>query len=343
MKTSALKNEGPRTRHFTLEAVPMPPVPVKVEAPVTEERAASAAHVKARQRRAFEPFLVISVLFVIAVLIYESMTQASLKHMSLLGLAHANGYLTYIPVEYQPSRGLWLLFGWIGTGMMTLMMLYTLRKRGGTVGRLGERLGTMRVWLNAHMFLGVMGPVFIVFHTTFKFNGIIGTSFWCMVVTAVFGVLGRYIYLQIPRSITGAELKEKDIGLLIEGLEAEIELRSKGLKASAFLSEISAPVKAESMRPVRALLYMMWNDTVNRLKVRRIKRELKDRYGLSPRVRAALGALLGRKSALIRKRNFLSTSQRLLHYWHVLHIPLAIVMFLIMFIHIAVYYMFRPV
>ena len=115
------------------------------------------------------------------------------------------------------------------------------------------------------------------------------------------------------------------------------------MKAGAFLSEITSPEKAQSIGPVKALLYMMWNDTANRLKVRRIKRELKRDYGLSPRVMAALGALLSRKSALIRKRNFLSTSQKLLHYWHVLHIPLAIVMFLIMFVHIAVYYMFRPV
>ncbi|MBI4950132.1 MAG: hypothetical protein HY955_08320 [Deltaproteobacteria bacterium] len=334
-----LKKEEPGTSRFTLEVVPSPPREA-VEL-VAGERAAPVSRQKAGavDKRAFEPFLVISVLFLTAVLIYESITQAGLRHMSLLSFAHALGYLKSIPVEYEPSSGLWLLFGWIGSAMMLLMMVYTLRKRGGLLGR----LGSMRIWLNGHMFLGVMGPVLIVFHTTFKFNGIIGTSFWCMVVTAVFGVLGRYIYLQIPRSMTGAELKEKDIERLITGLEAEIDLRSKGLKAGAFLSEITSPEKAQSIGPVKALLYMMWNDTANRLKVRRIKRELKRDYELPPRVRDALGTLLSRKSALIRKRNFLATSQRLLHYWHVLHIPLAIVMFLIMFVHIAVYYMFRPV
>ncbi|HAO92687.1 MAG: hypothetical protein A2X93_05385 [Deltaproteobacteria bacterium GWC2_56_8] len=339
MNTSALKKEEPGTSRFTLEVVPSPAS--EPRAPAAEEHAAPVSRQKAGavDKKAFESFLVISVLFLTAVLIYESITQASLRHISLLSLAHAFGYLKSIPVEFKPSSGLWLLFGWTGTGMMVLMMAYTLRKRGGLLGR----LGSMRIWLNGHMFLGVMGPVLIVFHTTFKFNGIIGTSFWCMVVTAIFGVLGRYIYLQIPRSMTGAELKEKDIERLITGLEAEIELRSKGLKAGAFLSEITSPEKAQSIGPVKALLYMMWNDTANRLKVRRIKRELKRDYGLSPRVMAALGALLSRKSALIRKRNFLSTSQKLLHYWHVLHIPLAIVMFLIMFVHIAVYYMFRPV
>jgi len=31
----------------------------------------------------------------------------------------------------------------------------------------------------------------------------------------------------------------------------------------------------------------------------------------------------------------------MLHYWHVFHIPLSGVMFLIMFFHIIVYYVFR--
>ncbi len=51
-----------------------------------------------------------------------------------------------------------------------------------------------------------MGPILVLFHTAFKFGGIVAVSFWSMVAVFLSGVIGRFIYLQIPRSIEGREL-----------------------------------------------------------------------------------------------------------------------------------------
>lgn len=331
--------------------------------------ARSAAVQRARPERSlsFEWFLVITVLIVAALGAYESFTEMFFPAFSILSRVHKLGYLKHYPIAYEPSKGIWHPIGWIGSGMMGVMMLYSLRKRVSAL----NSFGSMRHWLSAHMFLGIMGPLLVTLHTTFKFHGLIATSFWCMTVTMVFGILGRYIYVQIPRSITGAELGVKEIEKSVEDLDGELGrylslanisnllgelgIRDTGrIMASinkdaaylnkshitGFLKEIGS-VEVRKANPLTALFSMMWTDVRNYFKTYRINRVLKTRYSLSRASREEIISLLKRKAALIRRRNLLSTSQRLLHHWHVLHVPLAIVMFLIMFVHIIVYYVFR--
>jgi hypothetical protein len=221
--------------------------------------------------------------------------------------------------------------------MMVVMMLYTLRKRLAFM----SIFGSMRRWLSLHMFLGIMGPLLVTLHTTFKLHGLIATSFWCMIVTMVFGILGRYIYVQIPRSITGTELGEQDIEGMVASIEARLANYRSNANLSRFLNTVDCPAsQASSMSLPVALVFMGWTDFKNRLRILRVGRILKSRFNLAYRVRRDITAQLRKKAALIRKRSFLTTSHRMLHYWHVFHIPLAIVMFLIMFLHIIVYYIF---
>jgi len=269
--------------------------------------------------------------------VYESVTEAWYPAYSLVRTAHLFGYLEDYPVIYQPSKGIWRTLAWTGTGMMVVMMFYTVRKRFAFM----SVFGSMRRWLSLHMFLGIMGPLLITFHTTFKFHGIVATSFWCMITTMVFGILGRYIYVQIPRSITGTELGVQEIEAMVANIESRLEGYRTNANLSRFLNTVDCPSEqANSMSLPAALLLMSWTDLKNRFRIMRVSRILRSRFNLSYRVRRDIVAQLRRKAAIIRKRSFLATSHRLLHYWHVFHIPLAIVMFLIMFIHIAVYFIF---
>ena len=270
--------------------------------------------------------------------VYESVAEARYPAYSLVRMAHLFGYLKDYPVIYEPGKGIWRLLGWGGSGMMVVMMLYTVRKRFAFM----SVFGSMRRWLSLHMFLGIMGPLLITFHTTFKFHGLVATSFWCMIITMIFGILGRYIYVQIPRSITGTELGVQEIEAMVASIESRLEGYRANANLSRFLNTVDCPAEqASSMSLPAALVLMAWTDFKNRLRIMRVERILKARFNLAYRVRRDIVAHLRKKAALIRKRNFLTTSHRLLHYWHVFHIPLAIVMFLIMFMHIAVYYIFR--
>ncbi|MFQ5736654.1 MAG: hypothetical protein ACE5GY_07305 [Thermodesulfobacteriota bacterium] len=316
---------------------------------IPHERAAASGRAREQTRPAsravpgglsFEWFLFVAFFAVGLAGAYESVTESYLPAVSLLRLAHTHGYLQAYPIVYEPSKGVWHPIGWIGSGMMVVMMLYTVRKRFSFMGA----LGSMRRWLSIHMFFGVMGPLLVTLHTTFKLHGLVATSFWCMITTMVFGILGRYIYVQIPRSITGAELGVKDIDDMVRGIDAGLE----GFRTNANISRLFKEVehvdeRAGEMNLVAALPYMIGNDMKNRFRIMRINRILKRRFKLGPRARGRIVEHLRKKAALIRKKNLLTTSHRMLHYWHVFHIPLAIVMFFIMFLHIAVYYVFRPV
>lgn len=301
---------------------------------------------KSHKKFKFERLLVASALLIAAAGLFESVTQKYNPAYSALSLIHSYGYLKSLPVIYEPSKGLWYWCGWAGSVMMVLMMVYSLRKHFSFIP-----FGSMRNWLNFHMFLGITGPALITFHTTFKFHGLIATSYWSMVLTVAFGILGRYIYLQIPRSINGAEMGVKDIEKAIGGIERRLEWNldastRSGVSRESLLrlvNEIAEP-QAENggQNAFKALLAAVRTDLKNRYKSWKIRSILMSKYGLGSRSGKEAAELIMKKAALIRKKNFLAASHKLLKYWHVVHIPLAIVMFSIMVLHVIIYYIFRP-
>jgi hypothetical protein len=92
--------------------------------------------------------------------------------------------------------------GVIGSLMMLLLLLYSIRKRF----RFMRGRGDIGYWLNYHIWLGITGPLLVIFHSAFKLHGIIVISFWSMVGVALSGVFGRFLYLQIPRAESGDDL-----------------------------------------------------------------------------------------------------------------------------------------
>lgn len=304
--------------------------------PIKQETAVKRA--AASTGYSLEWTMALTVILLVAAGAYESYTETRAPGYSVLGVLQAHGYLKAYQAAYEPGKGVWRALGWTGSSMMVLMMLYSLRKRLSFM----RRFGSMRLWLSAHMFLGIIGPVLVTFHTTFKLHGIIATSFWCMIVTAIFGILGRYIYVQIPRGISGAELGVKDIDAAITDIDMEYGRYLGKENRTGLLDGVSLEQDGDKARSIPgALLLMIRNDISNVLRIRRLNKALKGRFNLASSERRRLVWLLKTRASLIRRKGLLSTSHRLLHYWHVFHIPLAGVMFLIMFLHIIVYYVFR--
>ncbi len=106
------------------------------------------------------------------------------------------------------------------------------------------RLGRLKYWLEFHIFLCTLGPVMILFHTAFKFGGLVSVSFWSMVAVVASGVIGRFIYIQIPRTIEGRELSLHEVKAMKVNLE-EILNSSYGLDAGSqqLVLEAATPSK----------------------------------------------------------------------------------------------------
>ncbi len=111
------------------------------------------------------------------------------------------------------------LLGIIGALFMILLLAYSLRKRL----RFMRGWGNLDAWLNVHIFFGLAGPALVLFHAVFKIGGLVGLCFGAMVVVVASGVVGRYIYRMIPRSLSGMELSR--IELEAEEIRLTFEIR----------------------------------------------------------------------------------------------------------------------
>ena len=219
--------------------------------------------------------------------------------------------------------------GLVGSGMMLLMLLYSVRKRVGAL----RQVGSLSRWLDVHIFLGVIGPLLVILHSSFKVHGLVALSFWSMIIVASSGVLGRYLYLQIPRTRAGEALALDDLERLDRELSERLRTRF-GLDAGQ-LAELDAVT--EALPPRMGLLQGMALIVVDDVRLRSRLRQFSRRCPSVPRPLLREFGRTVRQKATSRRRLLLwGRLHELFHYWHVLHKPFALVMYLFMFVHVAV-------
>ncbi len=217
--------------------------------------------------------------------------------------------------------------GILGTLFMVVLLAYSLRKRL----RFMRGWGNLNDWLEVHIFLGLCGPVLVLLHTVFEFSGLVGISFWAMTLVVVSGIIGRYIYQAIPRSISGMELNR--IELEAEEIGITYELR-KRLPVGHPLWDRLADLEKSTRRTGPGGALWTGGETA-KLRVT-FNRALKKTRVLSFSERRKLLGLVIKRQKLMRRKAFLDKTQKILNYWHLLHIPFVVLMFLILIVHIYV-------
>ena len=233
----------------------------------------------------------------------------------------------------KPSGLLGQGLGVLGSFMMIIgVAVYMIRKRF----RSFFHVGYLKDWLELHIFLCTLGPIFVLFHTAFKFGGIVAVSFWSMTAVVLSGVIGRFIYIQIPHTIEG-----QLIG--IDELNSQSEKYSQQLKTEfqipeylfSRIEEISSIKRYKSAKLKTGFLFIIKDYIGMKSALHRLKHELI--LAEIPRVNRKLILKTAKSKLIISRRiGLLQTMQNIFKYWHVVHLPFAIVMFVIMFIHIAV-------
>ncbi len=227
--------------------------------------------------------------------------------------------------------------GIFGSLMMVVLLLYSLRKRT----RFMQKAGNIRYWLNYHIWLGVTGPTLVLFHTAFKFGGIVSISFWSMVAVVLSGVIGRYIYLQIPRSLSGHELSARDLADMDRDLQLQLaEIHGMDERTLAEIQNVTSPERASSKEGLASIGRWIGDDLKLRGKLRSVRRKLRAAGTVSSMDIHILVKLAKERAKLRRRMAFLSQAQKLLHHWHVFHKPFALVMLVIMVVHVVVTVLF---
>jgi len=230
--------------------------------------------------------------------------------------------------QLKPGGEIGLLYGIAGATLMVLMLTYSLRKRVGLL----QRAGRLGVWLDLHIWCGVTGPLLIALHSAGKVGGLIAIAFWSMVAVALSGLLGRFLYAQIPRTAAGDQISLEEA----RRLDAELAeaLRRELGEASGELPALDGTAATAASGSVLGALAGL---AVEPLRVRARLRRFRRRHPALPRPLMRRLASAVRQRALLHRRIALwRRIHELFHYWHVFHKPFAILMYLFAAIHIGV-------
>lgn len=142
--------------------------------------------------------------------------------VSRIGIPAASGFLGHS-------------LGVLGFGLMLMTeTFYSLRKRA-----VRRPWGTMRSWLQFHIFTGIVGPFLVVLHSAWAFQGLAGVATLLTLVVVASGFVGRYIYTAVPRSADGVQM------------EASL-LEEQVAQAKSALAQASASALTVDRRALRA-------------------------------------------------------------------------------------------
>ncbi|MCX6231628.1 MAG: hypothetical protein NTZ33_08790 [Bacteroidetes bacterium] len=231
----------------------------------------------------------------------------------------------------KPSGFLGHGYGILGSFFMLIGVLtYMLRKRI----RSFAKFGLLKYWLEFHIFLCTLGPILVLFHTSFKFGGIVAISFWSMVAVFTSGIVGRFIYIQIPRTIEGRELSLSEVSNLKTNID-EILITKENLSKESRDEIIAITKKRVNLYYSNIFKRYFNNYLEDKKSIHRVKHLIKDSK-LSKKEYKNVINVLKNEIHLNRRIERLTTMQNLLKYWHVAHLPFAFIMLIVMIVHVVI-------
>ena len=225
-------------------------------------------------------------------------------------------------------------YGVVGTAMIVIgVATYSTRKRIKTFANVGG----IKYFLEFHIFLCLVGPILVLYHTTFKLGGLVAVAFWSMTAVVFSGFIGRYLYQHIPKNIQGNELSMKELEgeskRLSDFLQTEYHLPADVL---ALIDNIGLHHSDVVDAGLLKLLWYMVQGDLSRMRRMQKVRTILHQYAID--IHSSKGILrIANDRIILRQRILLLEKMRqLFHYWHVVHLPFSLVMFAILVVHIGV-------
>lgn len=271
------------------------------------------------------------------VLVLSGLVAALALIVVLVGLDGFRYYTTplrvrgYVPVHrlLRPSGSVGRLFGVAGLVLMSATLLYSVRKKSRKL----SKVGSTKVWLEVHIFCGLVGPAFVTLHTTFKFNGVVSIAYWSMIVVVASGFVGRYLYVRIPKTLRGTELTLSEL----EARAAELRGGFAGgsLPRSVVDRIDGFELAMRARRGKASLLGFLFGDLALLLRVARLKSEMRA-AGVEPGLLRQTAELLKERAVLLRRIAYLGRTKKLFELWHVFHKPFVYLMLLVAAVHVGI-------
>ena len=134
--------------------------------------------------------------------------------ISIVGVITLGGYFCLYPQTlFKPGERLFDFgynLGLAGGLMMLVLLLYPLRKRV----KFFSKMGALPTWFKWHMVLGILGPLTIIFHSTYHVyipfihptgSPNAAVAMLCMLLVSGSGTFGRFFYTKIHHGLYGRQ------------------------------------------------------------------------------------------------------------------------------------------
>jgi len=243
--------------------------------------------------------------------------------------------------EAGDDTGYWL--GVAGGCMMLLLFSYPLRKHF----RFAQNWGRVKWWFLVHMLLGVGGPLLILLHSTFRIGSLnAGVALYSMIIVALSGVVGRFLYARVHRGLRGEQVGFKElqsrakfdqddarsrlafapkVESLLRQFE-EVELKPNANWLTYFRQVFWLPLK----------MWLVYWRCVNGIHkpIRRLATHSKwSRQDLVRRERTSRKLVRRYLTAVVRVAQY-TAYERLFSLWHVVHVPFVYLLVISAVVHV---------
>lgn len=265
------------------------------------------------------------------IIILATFTLLSYKGYSYYNTSLDQRFFNADHTLLKPSGILGHGLGIIGSLLIIIgVFSYMIRKRNRSL----LHLGILKYWLEFHIFLCTLGPILILFHTAFKFGGLVAVSFWSMVAVFLSGIIGRFIYIQIPRTIEGRELSLGEVRDMKTNAGDLMNLSAQ-MDEESYNVILDLTQKRTGWNQENFVAHFLKNYRDDKKSLRKVKSVLKNNKLTRAQNKEVL-KLVKNEISLNRKIERLVVMQNMFKYWHVAHLPFALIMLVIMIIHVAV-------
>lgn len=275
--------------------------------------------------------------------------RRSAGYISTLGFTLFSLFLLYLgwlnrnQAVWTAEDGWGYWFGIVGGSMMLLLLLYPMRKRMHSM----SKWLTVKFWFRIHMILGVLGPVLVMMHSSYHLGSLNGRiALFSMIVVAVSGLVGRYLYTRIHYGLYGSKATfgslKSDSEIVTKKLGPLFDLHPKSKKLLAEYERrvletprgmIASLVHWFSMRLEAAKLYHAVVRSLNKKLLAAAHLKGWDKSKVL-RKQLRLRSMLLEHRQILRQILELHFYERLFAIWHLLHMPLFIMLVITGFVHV---------
>ncbi len=228
-------------------------------------------------------------------------------------------------------------YGMVGTALIVTNLLYLLRRRFAR--QLPSWIGSIKAWLNLHVFTGLTGSMLVLFHSAFQLRTPIATvTSISLMIVVITGLVGLYIYALVPKEgLKSLNDRLAEIEPLLPGLSKQIKDYVKATPLTTL------PHDASLIRTIIMIPKWVWQARSRQWGLRKAARQDKMVRVLEHNERKLARAFYAELSDLTAAELDTHVGAALMRSWRSLHRFLALLMLASVTVHIGVawYYGFR--